>query len=83
MKAIKNIVYMALYALISIIKAPFGLIGSVFSWIEKLHVNLLRLLIEWAGDDGDKRTFNAVLDFNAATYKTLGERWFLPMKFEL
>ena len=83
MKGVKNIVFMVLYGIVSIIKVPFGLVGVLFMWLEKLHVNVLASIIEWLGDDDDKRTFNAVLDFNATAYKLYGEKWFLPMKFEL
>lgn len=83
MKAIKEIVCIALYVIISIIKFPFGLLGLAFLWIEKIHINMLSWLVEWGGDCNTKASFNALLDTNATYYKVLGEKWFLPMKIEL
>lgn len=83
MKAVKTIVFMVLYLIVTVIKFPFGLLGALFMLIEKWHVNVLATLVEWLGDDDDKRTFNTVLDTNALTLKLMGENWYLPMKFEL
>ena len=82
MKAIKNFIFWVLYVLLSIVKAPFGLLGWFLLWIEKVHVSMLVELTKWKDDAEATEVVNNLLEIDAAGMKSLGERWYLDMKIE-
>ena len=83
MKTVKSVMCMIAYAILAIIRQIFAAVGTLFDWIAAVHMKLMRTLIEIDNDPEGMKTFNIVMDINANALKSLADKWYTDIKFEL